>query len=65
VAAYAQVEGEKVCLDGLVASPDGRRVLRDREEGNDAEAVGRRLAGKLLRLGAEEILSAVRAEVER
>src|SRR5690606_11359597 len=37
VAAYAQVEGEKVCLDGLVASPDGRRVLRDREEGNDAE----------------------------
>ncbi len=65
VAAYAQVEGEKVCLDGLVASPDGRRVLRDREEGNDAEAVGRRLAEKLLRLGAEEILSAVRAEVER
>jgi len=35
------------------------------EEGNDAEAVGRRLAEKLLRLGAEEILSAVRAEVER
>ncbi|GAA5344861.1 hydroxymethylbilane synthase [Planifilum fimeticola] len=65
VAAYAQVEGEKVLLDGLVASPDGRRVLRDRQEGNGAEEVGRRLAEKLLRQGADEILSAVRAEVER
>ncbi|PRX39470.1 hydroxymethylbilane synthase [Planifilum fimeticola] len=65
VAAYAQVEGEKVLLDGLVASPDGRRVLRDRQEGNGAEEVGCRLAEKLLRQGADEILSAVRAEVER
>lgn len=65
VAAYAQVEEGKVRLEGLVASPDGRRVLRDREEGDGAEEVGRCLAQKLLRLGADEILSAVRAEVER
>ena len=65
VAAYAQVEGEKVFLDGLVASPDGRRVLRDRQEGDGAEEVGRRLAEKLFRQGADGILSGVRAEVER
>lgn len=65
VAAFAKVEGEKVHLEGLVASPDGRRVLRDHQVGDRAEEVGRRLAEKLLRQGADAILSAVRAEVER
>lgn len=64
VAAFAQVEGEKVHLEGLVASPDGRRVLRDRREGERPEEVGRRLAEELLRQGADAILSAVRTEVE-
>lgn len=65
VAAFAQVEGEKVYLEGLVASPDGCQVLRDGQEGDCPEEVGCRLAEQLLRQGADSILSAVQAEVER
>lgn len=65
VAAYAQVQGEKVRLEGLVASPDGRQVLRNHREGELPEEVGRRLAEELLRQGADAILSAVQAEVEQ
>ena len=58
IAAYGRVEGEKLVLDGLVADPDGRRVLRGRVEGSVEEAgeLGRKLAAKLLERGAAELL---------
>jgi hydroxymethylbilane synthase len=58
IAAYGRVEDGKLVLDGLVSSPDGRKVLRGRVEGSsdEAEALGRKLAERLLAQGAEELL---------
>lgn len=61
VAAYARSGGEGVMLKGLVASADGAKVLKLELSGPDAKAVGTELAGKMLALGAAELL-AVRHE---
>lgn len=52
----------ELTLAGLVASPDGRRVIRDEIRGPMAEAdtLGRRLASHLLAAGADEILAELR-----
>jgi hydroxymethylbilane synthase len=61
VGAYAHaLEGEAhVHLVGLVASPDGRDLVRVEGEGEPAE-VGARLAREALAAGAFEILEAIR-----
>lgn len=58
VAAHAKIDGEKLTLDGLVASPDGVRVLRSTESGDgvDAAGIGVRLADRLCADGARELL---------
>ena len=63
VAAHARLFNGELSLDGLVASLDGRRVLRSRAVGapGSAELLGQKLAGELLARGAREILS----EIER
>ena len=48
-----------VTLTGLVASPDGRQVIRMRCSGNDAQALAVRLARQAIREGAGEILNLV------
>ncbi|MFX8797549.1 hydroxymethylbilane synthase, partial [Acinetobacter baumannii] len=49
VAAFASVEGDIVGLDGLVASPDGKFLLRDSISGPAVEAIalGEQLASRL------------------
>lgn len=61
LAGYAQVEGARVVLTGLVASPDGREVLRGQKQGerSDVEALGQALAEELLSRGADRILAKV------
>ena len=59
VAAYGTTSGDAVHLDGLVASPDGREVVRVSGTGEPAE-VGARLARDARHAGAEGILEAVR-----
>jgi hydroxymethylbilane synthase len=54
--AYAIASGGRIRLQALVASPDGRRVVRARAEGADAEAVGAAAAQALRDQGAEAIL---------
>lgn len=58
LAAYARREGDGLRLDAFVATPDGTRVMRDRETGapDAPEALGRRLAARLLAAGAEAII---------
>jgi hydroxymethylbilane synthase len=58
LAAYARREGNGLRLDAFVATPDGTRVMRDRETGapDAPEALGRRLAARLLAAGAEAII---------
>jgi hydroxymethylbilane synthase len=52
---------DELFLRGLVAKPDGTTVLRDEERGHpsEAEAMGIRVAERLLARGADEILSVV------
>jgi hydroxymethylbilane synthase len=61
VAAYAVlVEGAgqpQIRLEGVVASPDGRRVIRLREQGEDPLALGLALARQALQQGAAELLA--------
>jgi len=61
IGAFAEVNSGQVELTGLVASVDGREVLKDSITGNSAEAqeLGTRLADRLLELGGREILAEV------
>ena len=56
VAAFAMVEGT-IRLHGLVASPDGKRVIRVHVDGSDAEALGREAARRAIADGAAEVLA--------
>ena len=61
LAAYAMLEGEELWLRGLVASRDGRRVLRaeGRAARSEGPALGHAVAEDLLAQGAGEILAAI------
>jgi len=58
VAAHASVSDGRLNLQGLVADPDGTRVIVDSLSGSprQAEDIGRRLANKVLSQGAAQIL---------
>jgi hydroxymethylbilane synthase len=57
VAAYAQGSGPELVLTGLVASIDGQRVIRVQGSGEDAAALGERLARQALQQGAGDLLA--------
>ncbi len=64
IAAYAEIEGNRIQLDGLVADVDGRKVIRERHDGpaDSAETIGRELADQLLAKGADKILEELAAD---
>jgi len=55
----ASSAGARLRLRALVASPDGRRVVRANGEGSDPERLGADIAERLRALGAVEILQAL------
>lgn len=61
IAAYATLTDDQVRLEGLVASVDGKTVIRDAVQGTRAEAqvLGTRLAERLLARGADKILGEI------
>jgi len=63
IAAYATLDGQRLTLDGLVAEPDGSRLLRDSISGssNDSVNLGATLADRVLSAGADELLERLRA----
>ncbi|HEY2633609.1 MAG TPA: hydroxymethylbilane synthase [Steroidobacteraceae bacterium] len=63
IAAHARLEGQRLLLDGLVAEPDGSRLLRDSASGgiDDPAALGRLLADRILAAGAGPLLERLRA----
>jgi hydroxymethylbilane synthase len=63
IAAYAELHADKMELQGLVAEPDGSRLLRDTLKGSheDPEDLGLRLAERLLAAGADRLLERLRA----
>ena len=62
-----QIEGEQLTLTGLVASLDGKKLVKDVVSGAAAEAeqIGLELARKLREQGAQEILDEILAQIER
>lgn len=56
VAAYATTDGGRIEMRGLVASIDGRRVIRVAAVGEDPKKLGEQLAQKALDQGAAELL---------
>ena len=63
IAAYAELDADRIRLDGLVAEPDGSRLLRDSSSGSseNPSALGRQLAERLLGAGAASLLERLRA----
>ena len=62
IAAYAELNAGQIELHGLVAEPDGSRLLRDAMTGaaNDPESLGIRLADRVLAAGAGALLERLR-----
>jgi hydroxymethylbilane synthase len=60
VGALASVQGPKVRIQGVVASPDGAHVYRGKAEGEEPEEAGGRLAWDLLNQGAAVVLDEIR-----
>jgi hydroxymethylbilane synthase len=58
--ALANVVEEQVIIEAIVVSPDGLEVVRDESEGpaGQAEAIGAKLAVRMLERGAREIVEA-------
>jgi hydroxymethylbilane synthase len=56
VGAYATVDGDDVVLTAVLASFDGRVVLRDSESGSDPLAVGATLAERMLAQGGRWLI---------
>jgi hydroxymethylbilane synthase len=63
IAAHARLELDRLTLDGLVAEPDGSRLLRETISGaaDHAPALGERLAERLLAAGASALLERLRS----
>ena len=63
VATYAVIDEDLLTVTALVAMPDGSEAIRDsvRGKATDAEALGERLAARLLDKGAAELLEAAGA----
>jgi hydroxymethylbilane synthase len=63
IAAYAELDADRITLRGLVAEPDGSRLLRDSATGDakNPAAIGRQLADRMLAAGAGALLERLRA----
>lgn len=62
IAAHATTHNDRLHIKGLVAMPDGSRIVSADARGHcsDANAIGRQLGEKLLNIGAAEILDALK-----
>jgi hydroxymethylbilane synthase len=63
IAAYAVLDANRITLRGLVAEPDGSRLLHDSLSGGaeNPAALGRQLAERILAAGAGALLERLRA----
>jgi len=61
IAAYGEVEGLNLTLEGLVAAPQGTSVIRDRVRGTigEAEELGKRLTDLIMEKGGKKLLQLV------
>jgi hydroxymethylbilane synthase len=64
IAAHAALQGDRLTLAGLVAEPDGSRLLREEISGSAGEglALGEELAERVLAAGAGPLLERLRVD---
>ena len=64
IAAYGTLTGNRLTLDGLVAEPDGSRLLRDSMSGSadQPRRLGEQLADRVLAAGAGPLLERLRSD---
>jgi hydroxymethylbilane synthase len=64
LAAYAQVQNQALALQALVATPDGRHIIRAQRVGalEQACTLGEEVARAMLADGAQRILQALKNE---
>jgi hydroxymethylbilane synthase len=62
IAAFGKLEGDKLTLEGLVASPQGSDIIRDKVQGTAAQAaeLGKKLAAMIMERGGKKLLELVR-----
>lgn len=58
IGGYAELQGDKIYLRGLIGFPDGSKIFRAEKQGNhqDAEAIGIAVAEDLLAQGGNKVL---------
>jgi len=58
IGAYGKKEGNDLILTGMVATPDGEKILKEQLRGSfyEYEGLGKALGEKLISLGAKELL---------
>jgi len=59
IGAFAEMRKEKIQLNGLVAHPDGTKILREARDGSDPVGLGEEVGDALLRRGGDTILEHV------
>ena len=59
IAAFARLQGTQLHLQGVVAHPDGSPVIRFDATGDEALALGNRVAEELLQRGGKAVLAEV------
>ena len=59
IGAYAEPSAEGLLLRAVVASPDGKQVIREHRAGRDPQQLGSQAGQALLSRGAQEILNVV------
>src|SRR5215471_18450140 len=62
IGAHAEMRGNKVHLNALVAHPDGTKILRETREGFDPQRLGDEVGETLLSRGGDAILEEVYGE---
>lgn len=64
IAGYAYLQGSEIVLTALVATSDGKTVLKEIIRGTDPVAVGKQAADNLIQRGAKEIVDDVKEELD-
>lgn len=65
IAGFAELNHEnEIVLTGLVASSDGKTILKDQAVGENPEQLGEKLADSLAELGAKDLMDQVKKELE-
>ncbi|WP_088050785.1 hydroxymethylbilane synthase [Virgibacillus dakarensis] len=64
IAGYAHLAGEEVVLIALVATANGKTVLKEVVRGTDPVAVGKEASERLIKRGAKDIVEDVKEELD-